>query len=339
MTNDVFAEIIAFVPKLAPFLTDPDVTDIMVNPDGGVYTTREGVKRREECVIPSIDLEPAVQIIARGRGEDVGEHRPTLETRLDDGSRIAAAFPPVSVGGILFSIRRFPRRYTTRELVDRGMLIESDLEVLAEEIQARRNIMISGSTGTGKTTLLNTLTEFIPASERLIVIEDTAEIWLEGKENVGRLEARRQYGKNEAVTIRDCLRHTLRHCPDRIFVGEVRGPEAHDLLEAWNTGHSGSMSTIHADTAERSLYKLANAALQAGIIRDVQLVRALIADCLDTVVHIRRDEEGRRHVEQILRVAGYDEHEGRFQFEPLMARKGPGHVLAFAANVQIAGKV
>lgn len=322
MLADIIAEIIELVPELGPYLEHPEVTEILVNANGSVYTEREGLLQPEPVEIRSINLEPAVQRIARYLNRNVDESQPLLETRLPDGSRVAAAFPPVSVGGLSLSIRRFPRRYSAEELVERQMLRGSELRLLTDEIEARHNILISGGTGTGKTTLLNALIARIPQDQRLVIIEDVAEISVAGRLNVVRLEAREAQRGVSEVTIRDCLRHALRQRPDRVIVGEVRGAAALDLLEAWNTGHSGSMATIHSDTAETALYRLANAAMQAAIVPH-QAVHHMIADALQTVVHIVREADGSRRVAQLLRVAGYDAGSGRFRCAPLAGARKP----------------
>jgi pilus assembly protein CpaF len=250
------------------------------------------------------NLRVAVRNLARVLGDEVSEERPLLDARLPDGSRVAAALPPVSLGGTTLTIRKFQSRFfSTEELVSGGTLTPEQLASLRAGTDARHNILISGGTGTGKTTLLNALAAYLPPDDRLVVIEDTAELRLHAA-NLVRFEARREQPGVPAVTIRDLLRATLRHRPDRILVGEVRGGEAFDLLQALNTGHSGTLSTIHANSAEQALSRFAACVMQAGVDVPYEAVRLSLAECLQLLVHLER-RQGQRVVTQILRVRRY----------------------------------
>jgi pilus assembly protein CpaF len=244
-----------------------------------------------------------------------------LDSRLPDGSRVAAALPPVSLGGTTLTIRKFQsRHFTAEELVRIGTLSPAQLEALRQAIEARHNVLISGGTGTGKTTLLNALVPFLAADDRLVLIEDTAELQLDAP-NLVRFEARREQTGVPAITIRDLLRATLRHRPDRIVVGEVRGGEAFDLLQALNTGHSGTLSTIHANSADQALRRFTSCVLQSGVDLPYAAIRHGIAECLQVLVHLER-RHGRRVVTELMRVRQYDTATDRFALEALAPETG-----------------
>ncbi len=316
--------ILPFLRPIEDLLRDPAVTEVMVN-DGGrrVFVEREGALE----AVPDRTLEPrnltvAIKNIARACGDEISDAQPLLDARLEDGSRVAAMFPPCAVAGAALTIRKFTRRYNLDDLVNLGALTTQSADRLLAAVAAQRNILVSGGTGTGKTTLLNALAAHIPDGDRVIVIEETAEIHL-AKPNVLRLEARRaqaplgQEAPLPPVTIADLLRAALRHRPDRILVGEVRGPEAFDLLQALNTGHLGSLSTIHANSAAQALTRLAHCVLTANVGLPHRSTREAIALAIQVVVHVSRIQ-GRRRVAEIVSVAGYDGHSDRFELTPLL---------------------
>jgi pilus assembly protein CpaF len=249
--------ILPFLKPIEDLLVDPAITEVMVN-DGGrcVFVEREGgIEGVPGRTLESRNLTVAIKNIARACGDEISDVQPLLDARLEDGSRVAAVFPPCAVTGPVLTIRKFTRRYSLDNLVEIGTVSPSVATELAEAVGMQQNILISGGTGTGKTTLLNALAALISNRDRIVVIEETAEIHLD-KPNLVRLEARRAQAPLgheaplPAVSIADLLRATLRHRPDRILLGEVRGAEAFDLLQALNTGHLGSLSTIHANSAE-----------------------------------------------------------------------------------------
>lgn len=313
--------IIPFLRPIESLLRDPEISDIMVNGSSRVFIEKYGELRSvAEVTISEKSLQVAVRNIARVLGDDISEEKPLLDARLPDGSRVAAVFPPCSVAGTILTIRKFhAKRYTADELVRTGTLTSGVLRDLREAIENQRTILISGGTGTGKTTLLNALSSFIPDTERVVVIEDTSELQI-AKENLVRLEARREQGGLPAVTVRDLLRATLRLRPDRILVGEVRGGEAFDLLQALNTGHAGSISTIHANTAEAALSRFTNCVLQSGIELPYAAIRANIAEVLSLIVHIER-RQGQRFVSELLRVKRYLPGEDRYELLNLFRRE------------------
>jgi pilus assembly protein CpaF len=312
--------ILPFLRPIEDLIRDPEVSDILINGSSRVFVERHGELRPvPNAVISEKSLQVAVRNIARVLGDEIDEAKPLLDARLPDGSRVAAVIPPCSVTGTVLAVRKFHgRRYTADELVRTGTLTLGLLNTLREAIEAGQNLLISGGTGTGKTTLLNALAAFIPASERIVVIEDTSELQLEAA-NLVRLEARREQPGLPAVTMRDLLRATLRLRPDRILLGEVRGGEAFDLLQALNTGHSGSISTIHANYAEMAPSRLAGCALMSGIDLPYAAIRANIAEAVDLIVHIKRDR-GMRFVSEALKVRRYLPAEDRYEFETLFKK-------------------
>jgi len=276
-----FDIILPFLRPIAHLIEDADVSEIMVNGSRRVFVEREGVVREATDVrLDERNLRVAVKNIARALGDDVSEEKPILDSRLPDGSRVAAVLPPCSLGGTTLTIRKFQTRFfTADELVRIGTMTPEVLAAVREAIARNENILISGGTSTGKTTLLNALAAFLPQDDHVVLIEDTAELQID-RPNLVRFEARREQAGLPAVTIRELLRATLRHRPDRIIVGEVRGGEAFDLLQALNTGHAGSLSTIHANSAEQALARLASCVVQSGVELPYQAVRYQIADTI-----------------------------------------------------------
>ena len=301
-----FDVILPFLRPIAHLIQDPDVTEIMVNGGRRVFIERHGQLHEVEGVrVDERNLKVAVKNIARALGDDVSEEQPILDSRLPDGSRVAAVLPPCSLGGTTLTIRKFQTRFfTADELVRIGTMTSDVLATVQAAIERNVNILISGGTSTGKTTLLNALAAFLPSDDRVVLIEDTAELQID-RPNLVRFEARRAQAHLPAVTIRELLRATLRHRPDRIILGEVRGGEAFDLLQALNTGHAGSLSTIHANSAEQALARFASCVVQSGVELPYQAVRYQIAEAIDLVLHLGR-HRGTRHVEELIHVERYD---------------------------------
>jgi pilus assembly protein CpaF len=310
--------ILPFLRPIEDLLREPTITEVMVNAGGArVFVERNGLLE----FVPDRVLEPrnltvAIKNIARACGDEISEVQPLLDARLEDGSRVAAMFPPCAVAGPALTIRKFTRRYSLEDLVTVGAVTPALAAELTAAVAAQHNVLIAGGTGTGKTTLLNALAARIPDDDRIIVIEETAEIHLD-KPNVLRFEARRAQaplGQEQPlppVTIADLVRASLRHRPDRIIVGEVRGAEAFDLLQALNTGHLGSLSTIHANSAEQALTRLAHCVLTANVGLPHRSVREAIAFAIHKIVHIARIN-GVRRVSEITGVTGYDIVADRF---------------------------
>jgi pilus assembly protein CpaF len=304
-----------FIKALEPLIEDPEISDIMVNGRSAVFVEKGGfVQPVPGLSIPEKSLQVAVRNIARALGDDISEEKPLLDSRLPDGSRVAAVLQPISITGTILTIRKFQtKRYTASELVRVGTLTSELLVQLRSAVERRQNILIAGGTGTGKTTLLNALAGFIPDEERIVILEDTSEIQIE-KPNLVRLEARKGQADLPAVTIRDLLRATLRLRPDRILLGEVRGGEAFDLLQAFNTGHSGTLCTIHANSAQETLARFTSCVLESGVELPHRAIRSNIADAVSLLVHLAR-RPGQRCVTEVLRIKGYDALNDRFEFE------------------------
>jgi len=281
--------ILPFLKPLAPWLEDPSVSEIMINGPDRLFVEQHGVIRFLPGIrIPQQHLLAAAKHIARAVQDDIHEERPLLDARLADGSRVAVALPPVSLGGITLTIRRFGyRRYSPEQLQELGMISLEMSTHLRQAIARRENIVISGGTGSGKTTLLQALTMWIPEDERVLLIEDTSELELTHA-NLVRFEARRAGDTSPAVTIRDLVRASLRHRPDRLIVGETRGGEALDLLQAWNTGHDGSLTTIHAHAVTTVADRLITCALQSGDALPYDALLRQIAQCVQWIVHVER---------------------------------------------------
>jgi len=315
-----FEIILPFLRPIEPFILDEEISEVMVNPTGMVFIERLG----EMTAVPGVTLntkhlEVAVKNIARLLGDDISEEKPILDSRLPDGSRVAAVFAPCSVGGTTLTIRKFHNRwFTVEDLVAKGSLDADISKALIEAVGKRQNILISGGAGTGKTTLLNALASLIPDGDRIIVIEDTAELRLI-KPNVVRWEARSPRPGLPAVTIRDLVKASLRHRPDRLLVGEVRGPEAFDLLQALNTGHAGSLSTIHANSSKDAFSRLTSCVLESGIELPYAAIRANIAASLDLIVQLER-RGAKRTVTELVEVESYNHENDKFAGETVRAK-------------------
>jgi pilus assembly protein CpaF len=294
---------------LEPLLRDPTVDEVMVNGPGAVWVERAGrIERADVAFATTADLRHAIERILAPLGRRVDEAEPLVDARLADGSRINVIIPPLAVDGPVLTIRRFRRAgFTPEDLVAIGTWSPRLHDLLAEAVRERRNVLVSGGTGSGKTTTLNALSSFIPDGERIVTVEDAAELRLQ-QAHVVRLEARPASleGRGE-VTVRRLVRNALRMRPDRIVVGEVRGPEALDMLQAMSSGHDGSLSTVHAGSPEEALRRVETLALMADIGLPHAAVREQVASALDLVVHQARTADGGRRVVsvvEVVRVAG-----------------------------------
>jgi pilus assembly protein CpaF len=294
---------------LEPLLADPTVDEVMVNGPDSVYVERGG--RLEPAGVEfagGADLMHAIERVLAPLGRRVDEAAPLCDARLADGSRVNVVIPPLSLSGPCVTIRRFRREgFSLRDLVSRGTLPPAVAELLAVCVAARASMLVSGGTGSGKTTTLNALSGAIPGEERIVTIEDAAELRLRQR-HVVRLEARpaNLEGRGE-VTIRQLVRNALRMRPDRIVVGEVRGAEALDMLQALNTGHDGSLTTVHANSPADALRRVETLALMAGVGLPHRAVREQVASAVEVVVHLARLPDGARAVESVCEVVLADE--------------------------------
>lgn len=289
---------------LEPLMADPSVEEVMVNGPDLVYVEREGAIEQAKARFDDEEhLRNTIERILSPLGRRVDESSPMADARLEDGSRVNVVIPPLAIDGPAVSIRRFPRdRPGPDWLVGNGTITPEQAEMLHDAVRTRRSIIVSGGTGSGKTTLLNALARFIPEGERIVTIEDAAELDL-GQPHVIRLESRTDNveGRGE-VTIRELLRNALRMRPDRIVIGEVRGAEALDLLTAMNTGHDGVLSTVHASSARDALSRMEVLSLMAGIGLPLTVISTQLQRGLDLVIHIERSEDGSRRLAEILEV-------------------------------------
>jgi pilus assembly protein CpaF len=314
-----FETILPFLKPIEHLILDDSVSEVMVNGADRVFIERQGfIERAFGVSLGERALTVAVRNIARRLGDDISEAKPILDSRLPDGSRVAAVMPPCSLGGVTLTIRKFnARRFELEDLIRCGTLDRNLANRLEDYVLQRRNILLSGGTGTGKTTLLTALGKFIPPDERILLIEDTAEIQLP-HDNLVRFEARREQNGIPAVSIRDLLKAALRHRPDRILLGEIRSGEAFDLLQLLNTGHSGTLSTIHASSARQGLARFTSCVLQSGIELPYRAVKTNIGDSLNVVVQIER-RPGRRFISEVLEIKSYDPDADLFDFATVYA--------------------
>jgi pilus assembly protein CpaF len=299
-------EIIGLGP-IEPLFRDKTITDILVNNAHNIFVERKGKLTRINASFRNdAHLLAVIDRIVSRVGRRVDESSPMVDARLPDGSRVNAIIPPLALDGPVLSIRRFGADITVRELVEYGSITQDMLTLLAGCVKARLNVLISGGTGSGKTTLLNALSSFIPSDERLITIEDAAELRLQ-QEHVVRLETRppNSEGRGE-VLARDLVKNALRMRPDRIVVGEVRSSEALDMLQAMNTGHEGSLSTVHSNSPRDALARLETMILMAGTNLPNRAMREQIASALDVIIQVQRLSDGGRRVTSIVEVVGME---------------------------------
>lgn len=305
--HEILDDLLGFGP-LQPLLDDPDITEVMVNGPKKVYIERKG--RLTKTNITFDNNEQVIRIIDRiilPLGRRIDADSPTVDARLPDGSRVNAVIEPVAIDGPTLTIRKFMKnKLSIEQLIDYGSITRGMADFIRACVVSRFNVIISGGTGSGKTTLLNVLSGFIPDDERIITIEDAAELKLQ-QEHVVRMETKppNVEGRN-AVTIRELVRNSLRMRPDRIIVGECRGGEALDMLQAMNTGHDGSMTTLHANSARDALSRLETMCLMSGVDLPIKVVREQIASAIDVIVQQSRLKDGSRKVTGITEIAGME---------------------------------
>lgn len=302
---------------LQPYAEDETVSEIMVNGIDGIFVEQHGqIRRIGQCFESKAEVEEVIRRLAGKVHKEINDLNPIVDARMEDGSRIHAVYSNIAVNGPILSIRRFPQKsITMEELLEYETITREAAGFLEKMVVAGYNIFISGGTSSGKTTFLNVLSNYIPKEERVVVIEDSAELQIHGVENIVRMESRNAniQGKGE-VTIRQLIRASLRMRPDRIIVGEVRGAEVFDMLQAMNTGHDGSLCTGHGNSPEGMLARLETMFLLAANF-PVDAIRGQIAEAIDLIVHLRRMPDKSRKLLEIDEVVGYVE--GRIQLNPL----------------------
>jgi len=301
-----FEVILPFLKPIEHLILDDSISEVMVNGPDRIFIEKSGFLEQVKGVsLGERSLLVAVKNIARRLGDDISEAKPILDSRLPDGSRVAAVIPPCSLGGVTLTIRKFNSHSLSMEdLIGAGTLDRQLANRLEDYVLKRKNLLVSGGTGSGKTTLTGLLARFIPEDDRIVLIEDTAELQLP-RTNLVRFEARREANGMPAVSIRDLLKASLRHRPDRIILGEIRSGEAFDLLQLLNTGHAGTLSTIHANSAKQALARFTSCVLQSGVELPYKAIKMNVGDSIEVLIHVER-RPGRRFISEVLELKRYD---------------------------------
>lgn len=308
LMQEIVDEILGLGP-LQPLLRDDDITEVMVNSFDSIYIERGGKLQRTDLRFGNEEhLRRTIERIVSRVGRRIDESSPLVDARLPDGSRVNAAIPPIALDGCSLTIRKFSSEpFTAKDMVTFGTFSPNAMEFVRAAVMGRLNILVSGGTGSGKTTTLNVLSSFIPENERIITVEDAAELRL-AQPHIVRLEARPANAEGHGlVTIRDLVRNALRMRPDRIVVGEVRDAAAFDMLQAMNTGHEGSLTTVHANSPREALLRLESLILMAGLELPVRVIREQISSAIDLVIQQSRLRNGARHIIAISEVLGADD--------------------------------
>ncbi|MCI8795968.1 MAG: CpaF family protein [Dorea sp.] len=303
---------------LDSIMKDEKITEVMINGPNDIFVEKAGaLYKLEQAFDDERQLEDIIQKIVGKAGREVNQANPIVDTRLPDGSRVNVVLPPISLKGATVTIRKFSKTpMTIQQLLKYGSITPEVAHVLELFVRAKYNIFISGGTGSGKTTFLNAVSHYIPHDERVITIEDSAELQIEGIDNLVRMETRNANASGSgAVTIRDLIKSSLRMRPERIVVGEVRGGEALDMLQAMNTGHDGSLSTGHANSTRDMLSRLETMALQGAEGLPLEAIRQQIASAVDIIIHLSRLRDKTRRTMEISEILGYEE--GKIQVNPL----------------------
>lgn len=310
----------SYLQPIVGLLEDERVTEIMANQDGRWFYESDGQIKEAQIKCTDEQLSTAIHSVANMQSTPFNEQHPVLDLQLPDGSRLAATMPPITKPGLTVTIRKFPKqRYTMHDLIASSMLSTDLARTLGTLVADGGTFLISGATGSGKTTFLNAMTDYIPDQERLISIEDTRELRISKPNVVAMVCQKVVYSNVAAVSFDDLLKHSLRMRPDRILLGEVRGNEARTLLDSFNTGHGGSLATIHASSASRALNRFADLVMRAYQQSKEDICQEIAAS-VDYVLQIKRVHDGvkvGRRVTEVIHVTGYDRHENAFQFEPL----------------------
>lgn len=309
-----FEVILPFLKPIEHLILDDSISEVMVNGPDRVFIEKSGfLEQVKGLSLGERSLLVAVKNIARRLGDDISEAKPILDSRLPDGSRVAVVIPPCSLGGVTLTIRKFnSRSFNIEDLIRNGTLDRPLANQLEDYILKRKNLLVSGGTGSGKTTLTGILARFIPEDDRIVLIEDTAELQLP-QTNLVRFEARREVNGLPAISIRDLLKASLRHRPDRIILGEIRSGEAFDLLQLLNTGHAGTLSTIHANSAKQALARFTSCVLQSGVELPYKAIKTNVGDSIEVLIHVER-RPGKRFISEVLELKRYDPDSDLFDY-------------------------
>jgi pilus assembly protein CpaF len=307
LTQIMVDEVLGF-GILQPLLEDPQVTEIMVNGTQPVYVEKAGLLSETDIRFNNDDeILRIIDRIVLPLGRRVDAENPTVDARLPDGSRVNAVVPPVAIDGPLLTIRKFAQdKYSIEQLIDMGTMTDHMATFIQACVVSRLNILITGGTGSGKTTMLNAISGFIPEGERIITIEDAAELKLQQK-HVVRMESKMpSLVDRKGVNMRDLVRNALRMRPDRIVIGEVRGAECLDMLQAMNTGHDGSMTTLHSNSPRDAIYRMETMTLMSELDLPIKVIRAQIASAIDLIIHLSRLKGGNRTITYITEISGME---------------------------------
>ena len=307
LLNEIASDVLGYGP-IDPLLNDPDITEVMINGPYDVYFEKNGkIELSDIRFVDEVHLRRIIDKIVGQIGRRVDEATPMVDARLPDGSRVNAVIHPLAIGGPFLTIRKFAvDPYQEADLINFGTLTQRVADFMRACVRGRLNLLISGGTGSGKTTTLNVVSSYIPSDERIVTVEDAAELQLH-QEHVLTLESRPANIEGEGqVAIRDLVRNTLRMRPDRIVVGEVRGGEALDMLQAMNTGHDGSLTTVHSNSARDTLNRLETLVLMAGMDLPLRAIRQQVASAIDLIVHQERMRDGSRKIVQASEIVGME---------------------------------
>ena len=317
---DAVYESIRGLGVLGQIIADTDITEVMINGYKDIFVDKAGrLIKMQNHFESRQELETIITKFVSQSGRVVNESEPIVDTHLEDGSRVNVVMPPVALNGPIVTIRRFPKEaMTVQKLIQYGSITPEVAEVLELLVRARYNIFVSGGTGSGKTTFLNALSNFIPRDQRIITIEDSAELQIKNIDNLVRLETRNAGPDGSgAITIKDLIKSALRMRPDRIVVGEVRGGEALDMLQAMNTGHDGSLSTGHANSTYDMLSRLETMVLQGAAGLPLEAIRQQIGSAVDIIIHLSRLRDKSRKTMEIVEILGYDSATRTYKINPL----------------------
>lgn len=317
---DAVYESIRGLGVLGQIIADTDITEVMINGFDNIFVEKAGrLQKLENHFESQQELETIITKFVSQAGRVVNESEPIVDTHLEDGSRVNVVMAPVALNGPIVTIRRFPKEaMTVQKLIQYGSITPEVAEVLELLVRSRYNIFVSGGTGSGKTTFLNALSNFIPRDQRIITIEDSAELQIKGIDNLVRLETRNAGPDGSgAITIKDLIKSALRMRPDRIVVGEVRGGEALDMLQAMNTGHDGSLSTGHANSTHDMLSRLETMVLQGAAGLPLEAIRQQIGSAVDIIIHLSRLRDKSRKTMEIVEILGYDPEKRTYRVNPL----------------------